>query len=1449
MYLIFDTETTGLPRNYNASLTDFDNWPRMVQIAWQMHDFTGELIEAKNFIVKPEGFTIPFNAEKIHGISTQMALEHGTNLEDVLSEFGQLLDKCTHVAGHNVEFDLKIAGAEFLRKQFDNKLARKIVVDSMIESTSYCALPGGRGGGFKYPNLSELHQKLFNQSFDEAHNATADVEATTRCFLELIRIGVITSQVLKIDRSIIEDFKTLHPEPIKPAGIKIESNKILSQAASEEQKEEEIFDIFKPQVQTDLADSFVHLQVHSYYSVLSATPSLESLVEKAESCGMKALALTDLGNLFGAFSFIELANAKNIKPIIGCELYLVDDHKKNKFTKDNPDRRHLQLFLAKNLTGYRNLSKLSSIGWIEGNYAGYPRIDKEILLQYKEGLITTTGGISSEISDLLLNMGESQAEEAFLWWKNNFGEDFYIQINRHNLEEENRVNKVLINYASKYGVKMIATQDIFYVEKEDADLQDSLICIRDNEYQSTPKGYGRDKRFGFPNDEYYFKTQDEMVKRFSDIPEAISNIQEVVDKIEEYSLQRDAMMPEFPIPEEFGTLDEYRQKFSENDLLAEFTHFNKFGGYEKVLRIKLESDYLKHLTYETAKTRYPDLTGAIKDRIDFELDTIKQMGYPGYFLIVQDFLNHARTMGVWVGPGRGSAAGSVVAYCLRITNVDPLEYELLFERFLNPDRISLPDIDIDFDEDGREKVLKWVVEKYGSGRVAHIITFGKMAPKMAIRDVARVKQLPLSEANRLAKLIPTKPGTSFNDAYQQVPELLKEKQSQDPLIKNTLANAEKIEGTVRNIGTHACGIIISKEDLIDHIPLSVAKDTDLLVTQFDGSNIEHAGMLKMDFLGLKTLSIIKDAVENIKKSKGSEIDIDNIPHDDKKTFELFSRGDTTGIFQFESDGMKKNLRQLKPNRFDDLIAMNALYRPGPMEYIPNYIRRKHGKETIEYDLDVMKEALQETFGITVYQEQVMRLSQKIAGFTRGEADNLRKAMGKKIRKKLDEMRPKFMEGAQERGHDVKVVTKIWEDWEKFAEYAFNKSHSTCYAYVSYRMAFLKAHFPAEFMAAVLSRNLSDISKITFFIDETKRMGIKVLKPDVNESEQAFIVNKKGDIRFGMAAIKGLGSSVAESIIAERNQNGPFSSIFDFARRINLRVVNKRGFEALAMAGAFDSFDDTHRAQFFHRENSDDSIFIEKLMRYAAKHQEQENSPQISLFGETEHITTSDPPLPECKPWSKIEQLKNEKEVTGFYISGHPLDEFKIELKHFTRNKIADFKDDLKKFSNRQIIFGGMVVAATHRMTKENKPWGTVTIEDFDDQYEIRMFSEDYLKYKNFLNEGFFLLITASAQKRFKPEDDFELKITDVMLLSDVLEKRVQSITLILSIDDLNVELVDKIDALANKHTGNCRLSFIIHDQSEELSITYKAEKYKVSAQMFLRELESVPEVTFKIGKN
>lgn len=1453
MFLIFDTETTGLPRNPAAPLTDSDNWPRLVQIAWQLHDAEGNLMEAKDYYVRPDGFTIPYNAEKMHGISTVLAEKKGHALGFVLDEFSKALEQSTVIVGHNLEFDLKIAGAEYLRHGLPNMLAEKPFVDTMIESTDFCKLPGGRGGKtYKFPRLEELHTILFGDTFEDAHNAIADVIATARCFLELLRIGVISGERVGLENDIIENFRRIHPQKIEPERLQFQSNKELSAALAEAAARAD--DTAGTEVQKDINISqtpFTHLQVHSYYSVLNATPSVGSLVKKAVADGMKALALTDTGNLFGAYQFIKAANKAKIKPIVGCELIFAKERLKLKFTKDDPDRRTYQLFLAKNKTGYRNLSKLSSLGYLEGNYGGIPRVDKELLLQYKEGLIALTGSIYSEVNDLILNYGEEQAEEAFLWWKEQFGDDFYVQLNRHGMEEERRTNMVLTALAKRHGVKIVAANDVYFLEKEDFDLHDSLICIRENEYQTTPKGRGRGYRIGSPGDQFYFKSQEEMRGLFADIPEAIDNIPEIVDKIEAYSLDQNPIMPEFHIPESFGTIEAYAAQYSEEQLKAEFdeaedeNNFERLGGYQNVLHLKFETEYLRHLTYEGAKKRYGEISQNVKERIDFELNVIKKMGYPGYFLIVWDFLAEARKMGVWVGPGRGSAAGSVVAYCLKITDIDPIAYDLLFERFLNPDRISLPDIDIDFDEDGRERVLNWVVEKYGHERVAHIITFGKMAPKMAIRDIARVKQLPLNEANRLAKLVPARPGTTFESAYKEAPELLKEKQdAAGSLIGSTLQSAEKIEGTVRNIGTHACGIIISKDKLIDHIPLTTAKDAKLLVTQFDGSQVENVGMLKMDFLGLKTLSIIKDAVENVKKSRNIEINIDTIPHDDKKTFELYSRGDTTGIFQFESDGMKKNLRQLKPNRFEDLIAMNALYRPGPMEYIPLYIKRKQGKEKVKYELPEMEEYLEETYGITVYQEQVMRLSQKLGGFSRGDADSLRKAMGKKIAAMLAKLKPKFIAGAIKNGHDQKIIEKIWKDWEEFAKYAFNKSHSTCYAYVSYRMAYLKAHYPAEFMAAVLSRNLTDISKITFFIDETRRMGIEVLRPDVNESDQHFVVNKNGNIRFGMAAIKGLGASVAEAIIAERNQNGPYQSVFDFVRRINLKIVNKRSMEALARAGAFDSFENTHRAQFFYQEPGDDSIFIEKLLRYAIRYQEQINSQQVSLFGETEEVSAVDPPMPECKPWSNIEQLVNEKEVTGFYISGHPLDDFKVELKYFCSHKISDFKDNLRQYDRRQITFGGMVVASTQRMTKDDKPWGIFTIEDLDDSIELRLYSDDYLKFKSFLTEGYFLIINARIQQRYKSENEYEIRVADIRLLNDVLERQAKNIILKVALDDLNPELIDEIFANAQKFPGKCSLGFHIDDKGDDLKLNFRSHIVKVQPRMFLKKMESIPEIDY-----
>jgi DNA polymerase-3 subunit alpha len=1118
--------------------------------------------------------------------------------------------------------------------------------------------------------------------------------------------------------------------------------------------------------------------------------------------GMPAVALTDLGNLFGAYSFVKEAEIAKIKPIVGCEFYLAKERLKKKFTRDNPDIRHTQVLLAKNLNGYRNLSKLSSLGYMEGMYGIYPRIDKELIEKHREGLIAFTGALDSEIPELILNVGETQAEEAFNYWLDLFGEDLYIQLNRHGLEEEERVNEVLLRFAEKYGVKYIAANNVHYLDKEDADAQDILLCILNAEYQSTPVGIGRGHRFGFPNKEFYFKGQNEMRDLFKDLPEAIDTISEIIDKVETYSLDREAIMPDFPLPAGFKNLD----------------------------------DYLRHQTYEGAGKRYGEVTEEIRERIDFELDTIRRMGYPGYFLIVQDILDQARKMDVSVGPGRGSAAGSVVAYCLRITDVDPLQFNLLFERFLNPDRISLPDIDIDFDEDGRDRVLRWVVERYGSSRVAQIITFGKMAPKLAIRDIARVKQLPLNESDRLAKLVPGTPGTTFKKAYASTPDLARERESNEQLIRDTLLNAEKLEGTIRNTGTHACGIIIGRDDLIEHIPLSITKDSDMLATQYDGGHIEQVGMLKMDFLGLKTLAIIKDAVKNIKRSTNTDIDIEAVPFDDEKTYQLFSRGDTSGIFQFESAGMKKNLRELKPNRFEDLIAMNALYRPGPMEYIPNYIRRKHGKEKIEYEIPEMEEILKETYGITVYQEQVMLLSQKLAGFTKGQADSLRKGMGKKKKEILDDLEPKFLEGAKERGFDEKLIRKIWLDWQAFANYAFNKSHSTCYAVVSYRMAYLKAHYPAEFMAAVLSRNLNEIKKITFFIDECKHLNIPVLGPDINESNLNFVVNKQGMIRFGMAAIKGIGEAAVQAIIEERDENGPFQNIFDFAKRVNLKAVNKRAMEALAYAGAFDCFENTHRSQYFHRENSDDSIFLEKVIRHASLFQDKKNSSQHSLFGDEVSIELPDPPLPDCEPWSKHQQLKYEKEVTGFYISGHPLDDHKAEIEAFCSVTLEELHGGLLRFKGKNISFAGMVINAEHRTSKNGNLYGSMEIEDFTDSYRFTLWSDEYLRFKHMLVEGTQLFIQARVDSSKNNPNRIDIRINKMILLAELMEKFAKNLLLDISLDEINEENLAMIMNIILSNPGKCDLTLKLRDTDEGISLDMFPRKLKVNPAALAREM-------------
>jgi DNA polymerase III subunit alpha len=1348
MYLIFDTETTGIPHNKTAPITDLDNWPRVVQLAWQLHDQKGKLLSQQNFIIKPDGFDIPYKAEQVHGISTKRALEEGHELKTVLELFLNDLQSTKLLVGHNIEFDISILGAEFIRQSLDIQAILDLdKVDTGLASTEFCQLAGGIGGRLKMPRLVELHEKLFGKDFGDAHDASYDVAATARCYFGLLKKQVVNP----FDSTPLEEIEYQEPNLDAANFAKREKRKAASYSLDNESH--------------DLTDKpFVHLHVHSQFSVLNATPDIKSLVSKAKSLNMAALALTDLGNMYGAFKFVKEALAQEIKPIVGCEFFLADERTKLKFTKDNPDKRYNQVLLAKNKNGYHNLAKLSSIGFTEGLYGIYPRIDKQLVQEYKQDLIALTGTLSSEIPHLILNVGEKQAEEAFKWWHNEFGDDFYVEINRHGIPEEDHVNETLLKFASKYNVKYFAANQSYYLDKEEAQAHDVLLCIKEGEFKSTPIGYGRGKRYGLPNDQYYLKSQDEMKSIFRDLPAAIETISEIVGKIESYVLERSVLLPKFDIPKEFETEDEY----------------------------------LRHLTYEGARKKYAELTKEITDRLDFELETIRKTGYPGYFLIVQDFTSKAREMGVSVGPGRGSAAGSAVAYSIGITNVDPIKYDLLFERFLNPDRVSLPDIDIDFDDEGRDKVLKYVIDKYGKNQVAQIITYGTMAAKSSIRDCARVMELPLNEANLLAKLIPEKPGTNLAAAFQEVKELADAKKGND-LKGEVLRQAVVLEGSVRNTGVHACGVIITPDKLTNFVPVATAKDSDMLVTQFDNSVVESAGLLKMDFLGLTTLSVIKTALKNIKKSKGIEIDIDEIPLDDKVTYELFQRGETTGTFQFESVGMQKYLRQLKPDKFEDLIAMNALYRPGPMEYIPTFINRKHGREPIKYDLADMEEFLAETYGITVYQEQVMLLSQKLAGFSKGDADVLRKAMGKKQKAVLDKMKDKFIEGCKKNGHDPAICEKVWTDWEAFAQYAFNKSHSTCYSLVAYQTAYLKANYPAEYMAAVLTHSQNHLENVTFFIEECRSLSIKVLGPHVNESGMYFEVNKEGQIRFGLGAIKGAGEAAVEAIIHERTEKGPYLDIFDFAKRLSMRSVNKKTFECFALSGAFDCFKDVHRRQYVYAKDGDISL-IEKSIKYAAKSQQEEQSAQASLFGGSSGTTMPKPRIDAVEPFSELEKLNLEKEVVGIYISGHPLDNFRFEMQFC--NAACNMFNEIDNLAGRSDMrLGGIVTNVEHRTTKTGKPFGKFYIEDYTGNTSFMLFGEDYLRFKNFMTIGWFLYIEGGVVRNTWGQQSLEFKIRNIELLEDVGSKKCKGIKLSIDERDITRDLIDSLEKIGKEYKG------------------------------------------------
>ena len=1293
--------------------------------------------------------------------------------------------------------------------------------------------------------------------------------------------------------------------------------------------------------------NFVHLHVHTHYSILDGMSKIPDLIAKCKKNGMNAIAVTDHGNMFGIKELVdtcskengkvkdavkalekELADAQDesrkkelqeaidakrkeiFKPIIGCEAYCARrslDKKDKDYKVVNPETGREQivdqsgwhlLLLAKNPKGYENLCRMVSKAWIDGFYMR-PRIDKALLEQYHEGIIVCSACLGGEIPQLIMAGKTAEAEKAIMWYKSIFGDDYYLEIQRHKTDKEGadqttyqkqkKVNAVIMELARKTGTKVIATNDVHFVEEEHAEAHDRLICL------STGKDIDDPTRMRYTKQEW-LKTPEEMAAIFSDIPEVLENTLEIADKVEMYSLDRPPIMPMFDIPQEFGTEEEYRRRYTHEDLFNEFTRDEKgnvvmtqeaaekkikaIGGYDRLYRIKLEADYLSKLALDGAKKRYGDpVPDDIMERINFELHIMKTMGFPGYFLIVQDFICAARSMGVSVGPGRGSAAGSVVAYCLTITDIDPLKYDLLFERFLNPDRISLPDIDIDFDDDGRGEVLRWVTQKYGKERVAHIITYGTMATKSSIKDVGRVQKVPLPDVNALTALIPDKfgddkadpktgkvPKVNLKNCLKYIPELQEAQQSANKGIADTLRYAEMLEGTVRQTGVHACGVIIGADDLTKFAPLSTALDKetneDVLVTQYEGSVIESVGLIKMDFLGLKTLSIIKEAIKNIKKSKGIDLDIDKIPIDDPATYALYSAGQTVGTFQFESAGMQKYLRELQPSTFEDLIAMNALYRPGPMDYIPQFIARKHGKEPIVYDIDIMEKYLKDTYGITVYQEQVMLLSRLLANFTRGESDALRKAMGKKLRDKLDQMKPKFISQGTANGHDPKILEKIWGDWEKFASYAFNKSHATCYSWVSYQTAYLKAHYPAEFMAANLTRNRDDIGEVTKFMDECKAMKLKVKGPDINESDLNFTVNSAGEIRFGLGGIKGVGEGAVEAIVGERRKNGPYKGLFDFLQRVNLSACNRKAIESIALSGGFDCFSGIDRELFLQElTNSRGEPVLDSLIRYGIRYQQDKANNANSLFGGLDTVEIPLPELPKIEPMSQLDKLNKEKELIGIYLSSHPLDRYRMEIQFGCSVHMADIKGMIENGTPVSFHVAGMIIGVKEGRTKMDKPYGIMTVEDYSGQYEFPLFGKDYIEYGKFLKKDLFVRINARIQehgadwKYPKKQDNgapkIECKLTGIDLLEDVRDRMIDKLTVFLQLGQIDQMLTSELLSLFEENKGNVELCIGVHDPEERVNMMLHSHKIRIAVGMklfdALEELQKAEKLTYKVN--
>ncbi|WP_185850761.1 DNA polymerase III subunit alpha [Blattabacterium cuenoti] len=1441
MYFIFDTETTGLPQNYHLPIKNTENWPRVVQIAWQSHDILGNLIEFKNFIIKPDEYDIPFNSFIIHGITNEIADKEGKNLDFVLTEFQKTIDKSEYIIGHNLEFDIKVINCEFFRLKKRIDFEKKKILDTKELSVNYCKLPGIRKK-FKWPTLSELYHKLFGVSLPYLHNAANDVKATSRCFLELIRLGIISKNDIGIDKeNILSVFRSTHKSMISNSFVSFEipysSNKIkIKKRIDKKRNSHDENDNLKKK-------KYSHIHNHTSFSILYSTMNIKSMIDRAIFYDMPALGITDCGNMMGSFHFLNAihyankkysSSKKSIKGIIGCEIFISESYLQKKFTKEQPDKRYSQVLLSKNKNGYHNLSKLCSLGYTEGFYAGIPRIGKNLIEKHHQNLIALTGDIYAEIPQIILSKGKRKAEKVFLWWKELFGDDFYIELLRHGLDEEDYVNNTLLELSDKHHVKYIVQNNTFYLDQKDAYAHDILLCVKNGEKKETPIGKGRGYRFGFPNHEFYFKSSEQMKDIFSDIPEAFDSLEELINKVETYSLSKKILLPKFQIPRLF-----------ENKM-------DKIDGGDRG-----ENQFLKIITYEGAKKRYQNITKDIKERIHFELKTIEKIGYPGYFLIVHNFISQARKMNISVGPGRGSVAGSVVAYCIGITDIDPIKYNLLFERFLNPDRISLPDIDIDFDDRGREKIIEWVVQKYGKNQVAQIITYATMGAKSAIRDTARVLNLSLKRTDHLAKMTPnlslkkilSKEKNFLSDKLRKIDieniEKLRNILDNKTLDSKVLQHAKTIEGSIRSTGIHACGIIISPCDIKKYIPVSISKESDLLLTQFDNNVVEKVGLLKMDFLGLKTLTIIKDTLNLIRKyntNNNSSNKKFTFPLDDEKTYSLFKKGETIAVFQYESTGMQKYLRLLKPDKFDELIAMTALYRPGPLQYLPNFINRKHGKETIKYDLPEMEEFLKETYGITIYQEQVMLISQKIAGFSKSEADFLRIAMGKKQKEVLNKMKNKFIDQAIIKGYPKKILEKIWKDWEYFSCYAFNKSHATCYAYIAFQTAYLKVHYPYEYMASVLSNNMDNIKELTSFINECKRMKILVISPDINDSDAFFKVKKNLNcIRFGMRGIKGVGKNAVKEIINEREKNGPFTSIFDMVKRIDLRIVNKKTLECLVLSGSLDLFC-ISRDNYFYFDEKNNQNNIEKIIRFGLKYKKKNLSKNTKI---EKPILLSE----EKKPWSNIYKLSKEREVLGIYVSSHPLDDFFYERKFFTNISIDQLNKNEFKLIGKKICICGILSKIEKKVfIKSGKKYGLFLLEDDHSSKEFCLYGQQYLKYEHFLLKNSLLYISFSIYKsKYKNN---QIHIFHIENMQNVLKNLSHKLIIKINIKNLNNSMINEIDRLFSQQIGDTQIHILLYDDKKNEKINhsfFESKKYKLDiSSIFLKKLEKVKGLEFRL---